>query len=490
MITITVDNIYGQINGLTDLGLIDRLDAMLSYFSAGYQFVRAYKMRMWDGKNHLLTKHLKFQTGLLSFVEEFLQKTNQQYTLIDNREDVVLGEEIILNTDYYTPRDYQINAVEACLKEKCGIVKIATGGGKTLCLSMLVAKTNIQTVIYVISLDLLYQTHQGIQDALGIDVGMVGDGHCEIRQITVATPWTIAHAYDKKYEHGPDEDDIKIKPEKLDTSSKSKIKKMVESAKMFIFDEAQYLAASSCQLMSKNSKNARYRFGFSGTPWRDGGDDILLEASTGKTIVDVNATYLIDRGVLVPPHIYFFEVPSKNGFELNERKSYNEVYESCVIEHEVRNEMIIDAALKLFNKKRKTLILVKRKKHGVKLLEMMPKNIRTYYLNGDAKAEERQAVKNLFNMGSLDIIIASSIFDTGIDLPMLDALILSGGGKSSTRSLQRIGRVIRSFAGKKDAIITDFIDMAPYLYQHAKQRYKIYQTEKGFKLKLPPHIEW
>jgi superfamily II DNA or RNA helicase len=55
-------------------------------------------------------------------------------------------------------------------------------------------------------------------------------------------------------------------------------------------------------------------------------------------------------------------------------------------------------------------------------------------------------------------LIASKIFDQGIDIPELDALILAGSGKSSARALQRIGRVIRSYPSKKWANVIEFWD--------------------------------
>ena len=52
-------------------------------------------------------------------------------------------------------------------------------------------------------------------------------------------------------------------------------------------------------------------------------------------------------------------------------------------------------------------------------------------------------------------LIASKIFDQGVDIPNLDALVLAGSGKSSGRALQRIGRVIRNAPGKKKAIVVE-----------------------------------
>lgn len=370
---------------------------------------------------------------------------------------------------------------------------VTHNSGKSLVIAMLAGQLNVKTVVYVIGIDLLYQMQRTIEKALGIKCGIIGDGHCDIKKITVATVWTVANAFDKKYNPFDDEEKA-VRNEKLSNTEKSKIVKMVNESQMFIFDEAQFLGAESLQLIAQASSNARYRFGLSGTPWRDGGDDILLEAATGKQFVDINATTLINTvdpstgyTVLVPPKIYFFQVPES---EKKIDKNYLSIYNQYIVDNEVRNGMVIDSMSQLHGNGRKVLILVKMKRHGLNLLKKIPPNIRAYYLDGDAPSDEREAVKELFNTGNLDVIIASSIFDQGIDLPLLDALILAGGGKSATRTLQRIGRVIRSAPGtaKKDAIVVDFIDQEKYVFNHSKNRYKIYKTEPGFIVKLPKEL--
>ncbi|NJL70525.1 MAG: hypothetical protein HC888_02355 [Candidatus Competibacteraceae bacterium] len=58
---------------------------------------------------------------------------------------------------------------------------------------------------------------------------------------------------------------------------------------------------------------------------------------------------------------------------------------------------------------------------------------------------------------------------------------------SSTRALQRIGRVIRKYDGplgvKKNAIVVDFNDTCKYMSDHSKRRRKIYETEPLFDIK-------
>ena len=83
-------------------------------------------------------------------------------------------------------------------------------------------------------------------------------------------------------------------------------------------------------------------------------------------------------------------------------------------------------------------------------------------------------------IGEPQITIASTIFDEGIDVRPLDTLILAGGGKSPTRALQRIGRILRPYKGKNNAIAVDFMDTCKYMQGHSSQRLKIYKTEEEF----------
>ncbi len=106
-------------------------------------------------------------------------------------------------------------------------------------------------------------------------------------------------------------------------------------------------------------------------------------------------------------------------------------------------------------------------------------------LSGKDSSDERAAAKAQLENGEINCIIASRIFDIGIDLPSLSGLVVASGGKSSVRALQRIGRVIRKFPGKKQAAIIDFNDSAVFLDKHSLARRKIYLSEEGFEVIWP-----
>jgi superfamily II DNA or RNA helicase len=72
-----------------------------------------------------------------------------------------------------------------------------------------------------------------------------------------------------------------------------------------------------------------------------------------------------------------------------------------------------------------------------------------------------------------------------VDVPAAGAGIFAGGGKSSTRELQRVGRFIRpdpADPDKKCAYIEEFYDHSKWLRNHAKLRRKILETESAFEI--------
>ena len=252
------------------------------------------------------------------------------------------------------------------------------------------------------------------------------------------TIWSAASAFNKKVKI-TDNDTTLDSKKHINALNKAMVRKKVQEAQLFIFDECQYAASETLQFLHRASVSAKHRFLFSGTPWRDTGDDILIEAVSGPKIVDVNATFLIKNDYLVRPKIYFLDVPVMRGVG----KNYHDVYKNYIVENDDRNDLIIKSARKLVKEGKKVLILVVRVGHGNVLMDKLSDEFRVKFLDGAKSTKNRMDSIQEMKDGELDILIASKIFDQGVDIPELDALILAGSGKSSGRALQRIGRVIR-----------------------------------------------
>jgi superfamily II DNA or RNA helicase len=490
-VEIVVGNVYSQIKGLTDKDVLRDIDNRLSYYVLGYQFTKAYKTGWWDqkkkkwdrwdGKNHLINNKLKFLTGLLDKVETGLKINGVSYKVTDSRENIPFKKKI--KTKNIEERPYQKRVLEATLKHKGGIVQAATGSGKSVMITELIANTNVRTMVYVIGIDLLYQMKETFEHMLGTKVGIIGDGQADIRKVNVCTVWTAAKALGDKYTPFDDED--WSRKEKFDDVNRDKIIEAIKLSEMAIYDECQMLAAKTLQLINTASTSVLYKYGFSGTPYREDNADLLLEAVCGKIIAEVTASELIKDNYLVRPKIQFVSVPPYKG---DPTKNYQSIYKEYIVENEERNKKIVNVTKKLVEAGRLSLILVKNIKHGEILLSMFPKDLVIHFVRGSVKSEDRNRIRKDFMERKIDIIIASVVYDQGVNLPALDSLILAGSGKSKGRALQRIGRVIRPAPGKKDAIVIDFIDNAKYLLDHSAKRIETYRKESGFSIKLPKRI--
>lgn len=490
MVQIYLDNISCKLVGEINTATLAKLDKEMSYSHPGYQYMSGGKggygsqgrFGGWDGRVRLLTESRKFPIGLLKMAHRILEEDGVEHEVVDQRPLLKYGTPIpLVEGSKYSLRDYQDGAIRAAKKHKSGIIKMATGSGKTIVVSSLVAQFNIPTIIYVIGIELLYQMRDTLRDAYGIDAGIVGGGICDTsKSVTIMTIWSAASAFDKKAQITENdttgESNVKISGE-----NKKNIQRLVHSAQLFIFDECQYAASETLQFLHKVSTSAKHRFLFSGTPWRDTGDDILIEAVSGPKIYDINATKLINEGHLVPPDIHFINVPVIR----NVGKNYHDVYKKYVVENDDRNDLIIKAARKLVSGGRKVLILVVRVPHGDILMEKLQEEFKVRFLDGAKSTKDRLESIRAMKDGKIDILIASKIFDQGVDIPELDALILAGSGKSSGRALQRIGRVIRKFEGKKKAIVVEFYDNCKYLKDHSEARIKVYGSEPGFNIIMP-----
>lgn len=463
-----------QIEGLDDK-VARKLYHHLSFKLLGVEYSAAYQ-NGWSGYTYLLSKNNKFNYGLLQKVKAFLNKENIEFSVEDKRQAKVINEELSIldNLKKYNliPREHQEKIIEAMLSTDRGIIRAATGAGKTLCTALYTAKINKPTNIYVIGLDLLDQFYNLFSKLFNEKIGYVGNGVCDIQRINIVSIWTIGKALQLK---DIVDDDEGLIEKDLIPSNKDKIIELLKNTKVHILDESHVCTTNTLLEIYKHI-DPEYLFGFSGTPFRDDNSDLLINSILGEKIIDVSASELIAKNILAPPIIRFLTVPKKTVNSV-----YTAAYKEYIVENEERNNLIVDTAKMLINKNYTVLALFKQIKHGKILFDMLTnENIKFDMLSGNDSLERRNEIKKKIVDKEINLVLSSTIFDIGLDLPELNALILCGGGKSSIRALQRIGRVIRSYPGKKQAAVVDFYDQAKFFKKHSSIRYSIYASEKGF----------
>jgi len=491
MTKILIKGNTSQITEETDANHILALDKHLSFYVQGAEHTAAFRgfinrdgdFVKWDGMKKLLTPTLRFATGLLDRVKDFYTENGKTFEIIDKRPAKSVGAErhIIQNLEKLgkTPYPYQMEILDVIDKKDRGIIKVATGGGKSLIAALIAAKLGKKTIIYVIGKDLLYQFHDFFQSIFDEKIGIIGDGQCDIQDINIASIWTIGQAIgmDKKSILLDGDDDEKL----VSKNKYADIMNMVKESRVHIIDECHMSACETIQQIFKTAK-AEHIYGLSGSPWRDDGADLLIESILGRYIVNISASYLIERDFLAKALIRFRVVPP---YPYPLEKNYQGIYKKYIVENDARNGLVLEAARATVEKGYQTLVLFNSLKHGRILYDLFKQHMKCAILDGSNSKEEREQVKKDLLAHKIDCVLASKIFDIGVDIPSLSGLVIACGGKSTVKALQRVGRVIRKYPGKKYAVIIDFIDQATFLDNHSKTRYKIYKSEEGFDVTWP-----
>lgn len=416
----------------------------------GYEYMPKFKSGLWDGYIRL-GKGNKFPTGLSWDVTAAL---------------VAKGYTVHIENDYDSPdidwngvsphmffgltlRPYQLEAVRKLLAFERGVAKMATNSGKTAVIAALSQVIDGKILILVTKKDLLYQTENKLELRLSEYIGLIGDGHLDTDRVTVGMVQTLV--------------------KRIPILQKG----YLDTLDCVIFDECHHLPSKTAQQVMF-AIPAPMRFGFSGTPLSYTAlPDLVLMGATGPVRVEVTNQDLISEGISATPIVYIHTMVD----EETEDDDYHEAYEGCIVQSNVRNHTIAEEVIRIHS--RSTLILVERLKHGKVLRDLIPDSI---FVTGSHSMEERTEALNSLRRGEGSVVIATPIFDEGVDVPAVDLLVLAGGGKGHKKLLQRLGRGMRQKEGSNVLKVIDFWDDTnKHLLSHSESRHAIYEDE-GFEV--------
>lgn len=456
MVRLVVKNQFCQIQGTFPEDVVRRAT---SYPVQGYAFMPSWRKRKWDGRKHLLLGPENiFPAGLVDAVRDALERAGSEVTLEDVTEYPPAAHAQPALIDLPGEgclRDYQTAGIRRAIERRRGILRIATGGGKTILAAGLISQMGLPTVFLTESVDLLTQTRQVFERHLRRPIGVIGDGSWEESEITVASVQTLAG---------------QMKPD-------GRARAFLKTRRLVIFDETHH-AASDSSFRVLMGCPAPWRLGLSATPTgRSDRADLRTIATIGPVIYDVPARELVQAGVLVKPVVEFVSVSEP---QLPPGIGYQDAYRQGIVENTTRNGLAAARARDFAGLGYTVLALVRQIDHGQALLrELRDAGVRAEFIyGGGSTAEERRETLDRLRDGRLTCLIASEIFDEGIDVPSVDALILAGGGKSEIQVVQRIGRGMRR--GKKSPVleVVEFADMMdPRLARHALERLRTYRRE-------------
>ncbi len=462
-------------------GAVEAVRQMAKVMAPGAKYMRTHKLyfrtkgkKGWDGKTNIVSKltvsgSCHFPTGMLPHIygqiTAVVPKNNVTFNDLRVQAPQVSGQHTI------QLRDYQQDALDAALGNTfagmpwpCGVLKIATGGGKTEVAVAMYQATQVPTVFVVHRKHLIKQAIDRFKK-YGIQAGQIGDSVFDPQPqgITVATIQTLHNV--------------------LKSGDMSKISQFIKAQQIF-FDEAHLAAAKLDKgnqfiLLSRQFRHAFMRWGLTASPFmRDTYSNQLLMGATGDIVYEISSDTLIKAGYLTKPKVTIIKMPPVTG-----PKDWPECYESAIVLNSQRNLRIINELKKV---PKPVIVMVNRISHA-KALQNIANSLGISspalpIIKGSSSSEERAQM--IADLQSLKIkhIIATVVFDDGLDLPELRSIIMAGGGKSKVAMLQRIGRGLRIAKGKKEFVLVDFKDSSGHiLKRHSKQRRETWEDE-GFEI--------
>lgn len=491
-VDIEVNNTYCKILNHLTIDQLAVIQAECQFKVEGSEYkIIAFRNRSkgkyeWDGYRKLFNiQTRRFPIGLLDRVRNLFDSVGIEVNIINKRthsnQSSIKYE--VSELDQMRLRDYQRSAIQTSVLYGNGIVKIATGGGKTMVAGMTIGALNKRSIFIVHTRDLLYQAKETFKRLFPMEkIGQIGDGITDYQNITVATMQTLARlgkieVGKNKYDEDSDLSEEEIELTRQRHEGFHKYRQTVECVMM---DEVQIVCSQTAYGVRFLFENANYAFGYSASPWRDDGSDLMIEASFGKRIVDITATELINLGYLVKPtieiHKTYYPVYDKKG-------DYATIYKRYIVENIMRNLQVCEDAAGQWGRGYNTLILVTQIKHGQLLEEILNKySCPAIFISGKSGMKKRrQAIQDMRD-GKISIMIASTIADVGLDIPRLQCIVEAGAGKSSVTALQRLGRIMRPFDGKDECLFITYRDFAPFICQHIDKKKEIWQTEPGFEI--------
>lgn len=479
---IKVNEVYGKVE--CERHVARELSEYFTFFVPGYQFVPAYRNRIWDGKIRLFNLQTsQLYLGLVPYLTEFCDERGYAYShdLIEDEYSVYHAHKFFDTLNLHSQgkpigvREHQQNAFIEAIQKRRTLLLSPTASGKSL-------------IIYLICRQLLdYQNLKGliIVPTTSLVEQLYGDFGDYASESGFKNYMHVHRIY-----QGKEKDTDKA----ITISTWQSLYKMPsEYFKQFdyvIGDEAHLFKAQSLTSILTACVNAKYRIGLTGTLDGTKTHKLVLEGLFGPTKKVVTTKELIDNKQLSSFNIKCLVLKhSEEVCQQMKDKSYPDELK-YLIESENRNRFIRNLAVSLT---KNTLVLFQMKKHGKLLYEMIKEKAigrKVFFVDGDVETEVREEIRRIMEIENDAIFVASfGTTSTGTNIRNLHNIIFTSPSKSRVRNLQSIGRGLRQSDGKEIATLYDIADdlrikkHTNFTLQHFVERVKIYNEEQfSFKI--------
>lgn len=358
-----------------------------------------------------------------------------------------------------TPRPYQTESIENWKKsERCGVIVLPTGAGKTHVATMAIEFCGRQTLVIVPTIDLMNQWYELLLSTFDAQIGLIGGGFYELGAITVTT-------YASAFRHQ---------------------ERLGNQFGLVIFDECHHLPSEGFKYAAEFAI-APFRLGLTATPERTDGGENELERIIGKTVYRLEAQqiageYLADYTIEQitvdltesEREMYQAERDIYTNFRRKMNLPFGQEGWRLFLIQSARSEDGRRAMKAYRNYKKIALgteakltvlqeLLIRHKKD--KVLIFTAENEMVYRLSNDylipaitheTGIKERKFWLDAFNQGDVLALATSKVLNEGVNIPDASVAIILSGSGSSREHIQRLGRILRK-KDDKQAILYEVV---------------------------------
>jgi len=381
-------------------------------------------------------------------------------------------------------REWQAKAFPLWWAKKRGIVKVVTGGGKTVfaihCLTKYLEENKDHSIFIVVpSIALLDQWHEGLQkDFNEKDIALNGGGeHLEhLSRINISTI-----------------DSVKNIIEQFDASKT-----------LLIVDECHKIGTEKRGEVLTNNWHAT--LGLSATPERDYDDNfyIIIRKILGDIIFDydyidaredeviVNFKLLYAYAAMTPDEEEKYKKFTKSiqrraatigGNDMNDYPLKMLIFNRARMVKNSKNRIPFGIELLQKHKRDSWIVFTENKKQAKEFNKIInTKGYKSAIYNTDLDNAEREENLNNFKNGNLNVLVSCTALDEGFDMPEADGAMILSASSSKRQRIQRMGRVLRITANKQNALIVT-------VYSSKTEFDKLREESNRYKLEGVP-IKW
>ena len=368
-------------------------------------------------------------------------------------------------------RDYQKPCTDALKKYVNGIFVLPPGLGKTQIGLECAATLKQKTLWLTHTKDLLNQAKERCEDNLICTTSEITDGKSDISgDVVFATVQTLVNVIDKG--------DIKQ-----------------NEFGLVIVDEVHHLStnAESVKMFEKciNYFNSRYKLGLTATLHRADGLQYTTTKILGNVIYEVKKSedkksligYYENKPIIklpieqfqVPATIHMlkttYNVVNKDIFDTSGRIIFTSLISDLATDFD-RNNQILD----LINHLSSYTIVISERTSQLEYLNRKVDS--SIYINGKTPKKTREKKIEEFRNGKHKILFATySLVAEGLDIPILENLVMASPVKDDRLVVQAIGRCQRPSDGKVMANIYDLVDDVSILDKFTRKRKSVYKKE-------------